>query len=137
MAFGYDAKNTGRVNKKGQPVRDLVINEDEADIVRYIYHLIVDEGWGTHRIANHLNVKGIKSKRNNDWRATTIRSLIENPIYTGHMKAGGKLTAPFNNLIIIESELFHKAIEIVKGRAPFRAEERKGAILTKKVCSVA
>jgi len=134
VAFGYDIKNAGRVNKKGQPVKDLVINEEEADVVRYIFHLIVDQGWGTHRIANHLNDKGIKSKRKNDWRATTIRSLIENPIYTGRMKAGGKLTHPFDNLCIIENEVFHKAIEIVKGRAPVRAEERHGAMfsITKK-----
>lgn len=128
VAFGYDAINTGRVNKKGQPVKDLVINEDEAEFVRYIFHLIVEKGWGTHRIANHLNHRGIKSKRKNDWRATTIRSLIENPIYIGRMKAGGELTEPFEHLRILEDEIFYKAIEIVKGRAPFRSEERHGAM---------
>ena len=42
LAFGYRLEYLGRTNKKNQPVRDLVIDEAEAAVVREIYHLLTD-----------------------------------------------------------------------------------------------
>lgn len=94
LPYGYKLVHLGRTNKKNQPVRDLVIDEDEAVIVRKIFHLLVDDGFGTVRVANYLNNKGIKTKRGTTlWRGTSIRALIDNPIYIGHMhiQLSGKL----------------------------------------------
>ena len=80
IPFGYDAVYTGRVNKKGQPVRDLVRNEEEAAIKAEIYHKVVDEGFGGYRLANWLNDRGIKTKRGTTlWRATSVRAMIGKP----------------------------------------------------------
>lgn len=40
-----------------------MIDEDEAEVVREIYRLITSEGYGTNRVASHLNKQGIKTKR--------------------------------------------------------------------------
>lgn len=70
-------------------MRDLVIDEEEPSVVRKIFHLLVDDGSGTVRVANYLNDKGIKTKRGTKlWRGTSIRALIDNPIYIGHMHMG-------------------------------------------------
>ena len=45
IPFGYKLEFMGRTNKKGQPVRDLVIDEAESKIVKEIYHKSVSDGW--------------------------------------------------------------------------------------------
>lgn len=50
--YGYKFIQTGRMNKKKQPVHDLAIREDEAVIVRRIFRLAAVEGYGAQRIAN-------------------------------------------------------------------------------------
>ena len=63
-------------------VRDLVIDENEAEVIRTIYRLLMEEGYGTNRVAQYLNDKGILTKKGTSlWRGTTIRAIIENPIY--------------------------------------------------------
>ena len=66
------------MNKKNKPVPDMGIDENEAAIVREIFHLLVNKGYGTVRVANYLNDKGIKTKRDKGpWRGTAIRALID------------------------------------------------------------
>lgn len=118
LPYGYKLEHQGRTNKKNQPVRDLVIDEEEAAVVQEIFHLIVDKGYGTNRVANYLNEKGIKTKRGKThWRATAIRALIDNPIYIGHMHMGDTLSPKLEHLQIIDDDLFERCIETVKGRS--------------------
>ena len=119
LAFGYRLEYLGRTNKKNQPVRDLVIDEAEAAVVREIYHLLTEEGYGTNRVAQYLNDRGIKTKKGKpNWRGTTIRSMVENPIYTGVLTFGDERSEPFENLRIIDDAQFERCNEIVKGRSP-------------------
>ena len=60
----------------------------------------------------------IKTKRDKGpWRGTAIRALIDNPIYIGHMHMGEALSPKFENLQIIDDDLFARCQEVVKGRA--------------------
>ena len=119
LAYGYRLEYLGRTNKKNQPVRDMVIDEAEAAVVREIYHLLTEEGYGTNRVAQYLNDRGIKTKKGKpNWRGTTIRSMVENPIYTGVLTFGDERSEPFENLRIIDDALFERCNEIVKGRSP-------------------
>jgi len=50
---------------------------NEAVIVREIFHLLIEEGYGTNRVANYLNERGIKTRRGtNLWRATSVQALM-------------------------------------------------------------
>ena len=119
LAYGYRLEYLGRTNKKNQPVRDLVIDEAEAAVVREIYHLLTEEGYGTNRVAQYLNDRGIKTKKGKpNWRGTTIRSMVENPIYTGVLTFGDERSGPFENLRIIDDAQFERCNVIVKGRSP-------------------
>ncbi len=118
VAYGYRLEQLGRTNKKNQPVPDLVIDEDEASVVREIFRLLSEEGYGTNRVANLLNEKGIKTKRGTTlWRGTSIRALIANPIYKGVLRFGDELSEPFEHLRIVSDETFDRCLELVKGRA--------------------
>ncbi len=123
VPFGFDAICTRRVNKKGQPVKDLVRNEAEAAIKAELYHKVVDEGYGLHRLANWLNEQGIKTKRGTTlWRNTSVRAMIGNPIDRGQMHSGDVLSEPFEHLRIIDDYYFYKAVEIIRGRASTKRE---------------
>ena len=41
--FGYKLVHVGRMNKKNQPVKNLVVDDSEAEIVRMIFHKTVSE----------------------------------------------------------------------------------------------
>lgn len=131
IPFGFDAVNLGRVNKKGQPVKDLVRNEEEAAIKAEVYHKIVDEGYGGNRLANWLNERGIKTKRGTTlWRATSVRAMIGNPIDRGQMHLGDTLSEPMDALRIIDDYYFYKAVELIRARGTENAQNRRGPLRT-------
>ena len=57
---------------------------DEADLVRLIYGLYID-GWGTYRIAKHLNKAGILTRKGNAWTHSSLQKLLRNYAYTGNL----------------------------------------------------
>ena len=124
VPFGFDAVDLGRVNKKNKPVRDLRINPEEAAIKAKIYHMIVDEGYGSHRIANWLNEHGIKTKRGTTlWRDTTVRAMIGNPIDRGQLHMGDTLSEPIEELRIIDDYHFYKAVDLIHSRSNEKREQ--------------
>lgn len=61
----------------------LEINEKEAEIVRYIYSLAYDEGYGILRIVERLNNEGIPSPKGSVWHGSTVGRTLKNELYTG------------------------------------------------------
>lgn len=126
LVFGYDKTNGDLFN--------LAINEREADAVRTIFNLYINEGCGTAKIANKLNERGIKTKRNCKWSANAVVRILTNEIYTGKIINGKQEVADFltgqrkqkdstewliterADLKIIEPEDFAKAQKIMQGR---------------------
>lgn len=72
--FGYMKDENGR----------LVINEEEAEIVRDIFNKAL-EGYSGRRLKLYL-----KSKWGLDWSANTLNYLLHNTAYMGQKKVGGK-----------------------------------------------
>lgn len=70
--FGYD-----KIDKK------LVINEEEAKVIKQIFDWYNNEGWGFKRITNELNARGVRPKLSSIWQVTSIQRIIKNPIYCG------------------------------------------------------
>jgi len=64
---------------------NLVINEGQAKIVKYIYDLYLD-GYGSVAIANKLTGENILSPTGKkEWNKTTILSILHNEKYAGHL----------------------------------------------------
>ena len=71
----------------------LVVNEEEADAIRTIYDLNVNQGMGAAGIARYLENHGIvKMPRQNGktplFSASLIKRIIKNPVYCGKIAYG-------------------------------------------------
>lgn len=77
----------GYIKTKGN-YYNLAINEEEAEVVREIFDLYVNKGYGTHRIAKVLNDRGLKSLRGVAWSTTAVSRLLKNKIYAGYVVNG-------------------------------------------------
>jgi len=81
--FGYDY-----INKIGQQSGRRVINENEAEIVRKIYHWLVDDHMTTFAIVFKLRELQIPTKKSGShWRRSTVYNILTNPAYTGRTYA--------------------------------------------------
>ena len=58
--------------------------EDEAELVQLIYSLYIN-GWGTYKIAKHLNKEGYRTRRGNEWSQHSLQRLLTNYSYTGNL----------------------------------------------------
>jgi len=116
--------------------KSLTINEEEAEIVRYIFRRYT-EGAGGSVIARELQNLGYKTKRGGTvWPETTVLGIIKNEKYKGDVLLGKTFTLdPISKRRldnfgeedqfyihehhdpIISEEMFEKAQEILKRRA--------------------
>ncbi len=127
----------------------LVINEEEAKVVKYIFRLYL-QGNGLTRIAKILTeekipVPGVsrnigntrKTKLYNCWKQTTISRILKNPVYIGNLeqfkrkkvnyKSKKRISVPKEDRVIcynthepiIKKEEFDKVQEIITGNSTF------------------
>ena len=113
--FGYRIEKQGRLNKKGQGVYDLLIDENEAEIVRLIFRKYVDEGYGAQRLCRWLHDQGITNRGGKGFPNTTINRIIKNRLYIGILK-NGETEIKLDHLQIIEDGLFSRAQTIMTSR---------------------
>lgn len=116
--------------------KSITINEEEAEIVRYIFRRYI-EGAGGSVISQELEHLGYKTKRGSTrWAETTVIGIIKNEKYKGDILMGKTFTLDpiskrrLDNFgeedqfyirdhheAIISEEMFEKAQEILKRRA--------------------
>ncbi len=116
--------------------KSISVNEEEAEIVRYIFRRYI-EGAGGSVIAQELENLGYKTKRGSTrWAETTVIGIIKNEKYKGDILMGKTFTLDpiskrrLDNFgeedqfyirdhheAIISDEMFEKAQEILKRRA--------------------
>ena len=126
IVYGYDKTIGDYFN--------LAINKEESKVVQQIYRWYTEEGYGAAKIANMLNEKGYKTKRNCKWSQNATCRILTNEIYTGKIINGKQEVSDFltgqrrdkdetewmvverPELRIIEDETFEKAQEILRGR---------------------
>ncbi len=126
IVYGYDKTIGDYFN--------LSINKEEAEVIRKMYKLYTEEGYGCAKIANMFNERGIKTKRNNNWTQNSVCRILTNELYTGKIINGKEEVADFltgqrkekdesewlvtirPELRIVDDETFDKAQEILKGR---------------------
>jgi DNA invertase Pin-like site-specific DNA recombinase len=58
--------------------------EEEIEVVRWIYHMFVDEDWNERQIADSLNQRNITTDLGREWTRGTIHQILTNPKYIGH-----------------------------------------------------
>ena len=131
VPFGYKLEHKGRVSKKGHPIGDLTINEQEAAVVRTIFDLYVNRGYGTHRICGYLAEHGMMPRAGGRFINTSVQHIIKRPLYIGIMSAGGVQSDVIPELCIISQDTFDRAQELVKERSAAYADRRRMPLNTR------
>lgn len=61
----------------------LEICEEEARVIRMVFDMYVNQGYGSFSIADYLNSLGLKPRKNDRFSRTTIQFYLQNEIYIG------------------------------------------------------
>ena len=86
--FGYDLDSKNST---------LVVNEEEAEIVRIIYDKFVHTDMGADAVCNYLNQRGYTKKKVRGYELNyfargLIMKILDNPVYTGKIVYGKNIT---------------------------------------------
>lgn len=98
--YGYD-KTTVQDGKRKCPT--LKINEQEANVVRMIFDMYVNENMGRTNIAHRLDDMGIKPPKGEYWSASALKDLLTNAHYIGKVKWNFRKTVT----IVEDGEIKH------------------------------
>ena len=86
--YGYRLEKQGRVNKKKRELCELLVDENEAEVVRLIFQKYVYEGYGAQRLSRYLYEQGYRNRKGTNFANTTIVTMLKNPTYTGILRSG-------------------------------------------------
>ena len=92
--------------------RKLVINQEESEIVKFIFKSYID--YGIQKTKEYLNENNIL-KRGEEWTKSKLFSILYNNIYRGKKEYQGELL-DFPELQIVSDQVFYKAQERAKAR---------------------
>lgn len=102
--------------------QEFEIVPTEADIVRTIFRLYNEEGWGYKKIANYLTDQGIPTPRmaerdrkeaagkeynrtvKRDWAIVTVQGILDNDFYIGTLRQGKYTRKKINGRDILRDE---------------------------------
>ena len=98
--YGYD-KVFIQEGKRKCPV--LVINEEQANIVRMIFDMYVNQDMGYSAIANRLDELHITPPRDDFWSPASINDMLINIHYTGKIKWNYRKT-----VVVVEDGIVKK-----------------------------
>ena len=131
--------------------KSISINEEEADIVRYIFRRYV-EGAGCFVIAKELSNLGYKTRRGSTkWHESTVRGIVKNEKYKGDLLQGKTFTVdPIthrrldnmgekeqfyvenNHDAIVSDEMFERAQEILRMRSKKHSKKNTSRMYSRK-----
>lgn len=129
--YGYRKVQIG--TKKSDMQYTLEIVPEEAEAVKVMYDVFVNQNKGFIMVCNELERLGYKPRNTEHWTAVTVKAIIENPVYIGKLRWNryktkntvdngvvkkSRLPNPDNDYIevdgihepIISEELYYKAL---------------------------
>src|SRR5690606_38559430 len=77
--------NGGRVLGYDSINKELVINEEEAHVIRLIFDY-AEQNLGYKAIVSRINAMGYKTKRGKSFSINTIKQILDNPLYIGKIR---------------------------------------------------
>ncbi|MEX2431254.1 MAG: recombinase family protein, partial [Dehalococcoidia bacterium] len=95
----------------------------EADVVRSIFRLYLDQDGGVRAIARDLNDRGLRTRRGQRWSMVTVRDILRNSAYIGTYRRFG-LRIPGSYEPIVSDVEYRRVQERMQGRSPVRRHPR-------------
>ncbi|MBQ9926945.1 MAG: recombinase family protein [Lachnospiraceae bacterium] len=134
--YGYRLELSGEISKHGRALHKLVIVQEQAEVVRYIFRLSLNKEFGSVKIANTLNRDEAYRRLSPGgiWKSGMITSILTNPVYAGYVaykrreRKGGKYrrldsrewimaAVPDAGIQIVNENIWNRVQEKRKGRA--------------------
>lgn len=112
---------------------NLVVNENERIQVVAAYEMCLS-GYSFHRIARELNAKGYSTRYGN-WKYTTLRDVLVNPVYIGKVSFSGEYFDGIHEPILSE-EVFYAAKAIAEKRSDELGRKRNIGKAKSKLCGL-
>lgn len=116
VPYGYRLEKQGRFNKKNHEVNEILIDSDEAAVVRIIFEKYVYEGFGAQRLSRWLYSNGYLNRKGTNFANTTIIKMLKNIMYVGILRSGETRSEIFPELQIVPLELYEHAQKIMEDR---------------------
>lgn len=104
--YGYD-KTFVTEGKRKCPI--LVPNKEEAEVVRMMFDMYVNQDMGCQSICKKFDEMGIKPPKGEHWSASAMSKMLENIHYIGKVKWNHRKT-----LTIVEEGEFKKTRPVAK-----------------------
>jgi site-specific DNA recombinase len=95
--------------------KKLVVYPDEAENVKMMFQKYA-EGWGTLKIATHLNRQDIQTTLGKFWRDQKIYKILSNPVYAGRRRWNDELLEQAE-LRIVDEQTFTAVAERLKNNS--------------------
>ncbi len=131
VPFGYTLVYNGRKNKKGNEMKDMVPEENEAAAVRKIFSMYVEEGYGSHQIAEYMNMTGMVTHGGAKFQSINILRILKNSVYIGYLKNSNATSARVASYRIIDDYMYDQAQSILEQRAN-KADEKRTIAMSNK-----
>ena len=129
--YGYKLVGTGKKNNKGREINIMEIDEAEAETVRMLFSMTINEGYGSYRLAEVCNSMKLKTHGGSEFRSNTIRRILKSRIYCGYIVSGEVTSPKQENLAIISEDDYERVQKILKQRDVKNDDKRKIALNTK------
>lgn len=130
--YGYRLEYSGEISKHGRALKQLVVEPEQANVVKYMYNLSLNKEYGSLKIAKTLNEdERFRSMAPHGvWKSGTITRILTNPIYTGRMayKRRERTGGQYKRLEIqdwVVSEQADNRIAIISDDIWNRTQERR------------
>ena len=107
--YGY------RIGKEGK----LEEVPQEAELVRLMFRLYLEDGTGVRGIARYLNERGYRTRQGGNWSMVTLRDMLRNRAYIGTYQRFG-LRVPRSHPPLVPPETFRRAQDLMQSRSPRR-----------------
>ncbi|MFT8888240.1 MAG: recombinase family protein [Ethanoligenens sp.] len=114
--YGYKLEKKARINQKNHEVNEIVIDQQEAKMVRLIFQKYICEGLGAQRLFHYLAEQGIHNRKGSNFVNTSLMTILRNITYIGVLRSGESQSEIFQELQIIDEDTFHRAREIMEQR---------------------
>ena len=82
--YGYRKVSVG--NRKSDMHYSLEIVPEEAEAIKVMYDVYVNQNKGFAAVANELDRLGYKPRKADHWSPAAIKDMIENPVYIGKLR---------------------------------------------------
>ena len=129
--YGYSLACSGRMNKRKHEVHDLAVCEPEAEVIRTVFRLAYEQGYGAQRIANYLNSHGYKNRFGVNWHPATLQSILRNVLYTGVLRSGDTVSPVQEHLQIVDDKVFQGVQEMLAVRSRRNQQIRSAPLNTR------